>query len=166
MAKKLLLLSILLGFAFALTIPAAPATAASAVKTPYTGVELGVVCADPYWSSYCQPGELTVLPNGKAIMRNVGLVIAFDTSDPRFTGMAVVSFDFQPGSAQVTPINGRITFYPTGIDGYWEGTVSITITPDGWHSQYEAKGYGALDGMIIYGVNRSGSISGVIIEKP
>jgi hypothetical protein len=162
--KISLIVPTLLAILMAITVD--HVTAAGAVKTPFSGSELGFVCDDPYWGKYCQPGEVKVLPNGKAIVRGAVYVIAFATSDPRFTGMNVVSFDFQPGSGQVTPINGRMTFFPTGIDGYWEGIVALTLTPEGWHSQYEAKGYGALAGMVVHGVNWSGSISGVIIEAP
>jgi hypothetical protein len=55
-------------------------------------------------------------------------------------------------------LNGTWHLEPFGYDGYWEGPVDISITATGYRSVFSGKGYGALDGMIITGVNDSGSL--------
>jgi hypothetical protein len=168
MMKKIVITILsLIAIALLLAMTTAPASASGAIRTSFSGREGGLLCADPAWAKYCtSPEVVKVLPNGKTEVRRMGLVIQFTTDDPRFTGANVVTFNFYPGSAQVTPGQGDFIFYPATVDGYWIGSVNLIMSNGGVRSEFTAKGYGALDRLILHGTNNNGEINGEILALP
>ncbi len=165
MLKKLPSIMILLALALSLAIPAGSASANDDSRTTFTGTEGVNHCYDDPPDSRCTPGTLVTLPNGQVMLTNSLNIIDFQTSDPRFTGQIEVNFTFYPSSPHSTHVTGAFRFYPSTIDGYWEGVVAGDLpSAGGVHSKFSAIGYGALKGLMLKGTNTNGLIEGEIIR--
>ncbi len=165
MLKKLSLIMILLVLAMGLAIPAGSVSADGATRTTFTGTEGTNHCYDTPPDPRCTPGTPVTLPNGRVMLTNAINIIDFQTSDPRFTGQIVVSFTFYPSTPQSTHGTGTYRFYPSMIDGYWEGVVALDLpSTGGVHSRFSATGYGELKGLMLKGTNTNGQIQGEIIS--
>jgi hypothetical protein len=167
MKKRMFSLSVLFALILVLAFPLSPAAAGVAARTPFNGTEGAFVCDREPWASLCTQPEVITLPNGQTILRNYFLAIEFYATDPRFTGVNLVNFTFSPQPDGSTLGVGTFHFYPTGIDGTWDGVVKLINPPEGGvHSWFEARGAGALAGLLLRGENVNGIITGEIIAPP
>lgn len=149
----------------AILLPASNVSA-GATHTHFTAVAIPL-CFTDQPDPRCSWGEVKVLPNGKTIVQDFVNVVQFIAEDDRYTGVGVVTLHIAPGSTQLFPFHATWHFTPDNYDGYWEGTISARITQEGEYSEYSAKGYGALDGLLLLGRTRGGVYHDVeIIELP
>jgi hypothetical protein len=165
MNKNLFSLLILLIFAIGLALPTGPVAASGITRTTFTGTEGTNHCYDTPPDPRCTPGTPITLPNGQTMLRNSINVIDFQTSDPRFTGQIVISFTFYPSTPQGMAVTGTYRFYPTTINGYWEGVLAAFLpSAGGIHSEFYATGHGALNGQMLKGTHTNDLVQGEIIS--
>lgn len=159
-------IGIILMLVGAVLLPTSPVTAQGATHTHFTAVASSL-CFVAQPDPRCSLGEIKPLPNGKAIIHDFVNVVRFEAEDDRYTGIGVVNIDLAPGSSGSFPFQGTWKFVPDKYDGYWEGTISERVTQEGEYNETSAKGYGALDGLLLMSRTRGGSVHEVeIIELP
>lgn len=172
MSRKLFLLVILLAFTLILMVPSGSAAAGGANRVEFTAVSYNF-CPNGNEDPFCYNGDPVFLNSGKMFVVGFKAIMKFDASDPRWDADCYFSADpFSP--TEHNPMMGSFTCYPTDpayAGGYWMGSVRQVFMTDKFVGNWNGKGYGKLDGLLVIASNEfvNGSYfinTGTIIELP